>query len=376
MSGRGEVVVPGGRLEVAIDREAWPLDTLCAFGARRGSRRGFLVVSKVLGRHIPARPSTMRAAADDLAARLPPDLAGPVLVVGLAETAVCLGQSVHEAYIARTERGDVVYLHSTRQAADWPEFARFQEPHSHAPAHIVYEPADAAVAALALGARTLVLIDDEASTGTTFVNLAAALTPRLPKLKAIMTGVLTDWSGGDYVSRLPRPALAVSLLAGTLRWRPDEDRSPPDARASATAAGFGAAPAGVNFGRFGRCDPASEGDAMAAVVAPVAGRRILVLGSGEFTYPPFRVAEALERAGGDVLVQATTRSPVQVAGPIGCALTLRDDYGSGAPHFLYNQRRDPDRLTLVGHETPAGSLDPAFLAALGDAVPLCFGRSG
>lgn len=369
------VPLSAGELTLTLVRQDWLLESLCDFAVRRNAKRGFLVVSKVLGRHLPARPSAMRAAAGDLASRIDGDLPGPVLILGLAETAVCLGQSVHEAYLARTGRRDVAFLHSTRQLVDGAELlARFQEPHSHAPAHLIYRPIDPAVRDAVLGARSLVLVDDEASTGTTFVNLAAALGEALPRLAHVRTAVLADWSGGDYLQRLLRGSEAHSLLEGRLSWSPSDAPPPAGEPAPTVAAGFGRAPAGSNFGRFGRLDVASNGDVLANALPSAPGRRVLVLGSGEFTYPAFRVAEILERRGCDVVVQATTRSPVRIGGAVACALDLTDDYGSGAPHFLYNQRLEPGRDVYIGHETAPGSVDPALLAAL-NATPLAFGAA-
>ena len=71
---------------------------LFGFAQRRNPKRAFLFVSKVLGRHIPVSPAVMRAATDALAARIPADLPGPVVVIGMAETAIALGAGVHQAY--------------------------------------------------------------------------------------------------------------------------------------------------------------------------------------------------------------------------------------------------------------------------------------
>ena len=55
------IELPTGRLDIAIEEAVWPLDRLCAFAARENPRRGFLVVSRVLGRHLPTPPQVIRA---------------------------------------------------------------------------------------------------------------------------------------------------------------------------------------------------------------------------------------------------------------------------------------------------------------------------
>lgn len=366
------VQLPNGELEVVVRRADWPLESLCGFAARRNARRSHLIVSRVLGRHLPCRPSVMRAASDDLARKLPADLPGPVLMVGLAETAVCLGQCVHESYRTRTGRDDVVFLHSTRQVADAPLLARFQEAHSHAPAHLVYNGASPELRGAMRRARSLVLVDDEASTGATFANLARALGEKLPRLEVLATAVLTDWSGGDWRASLPWAGMCCSLLEGALRFSPKPasvddpaDEPPPP------VPGFGRAPFGRNFGRLGRFDKASECDLLADRIPWSGGTPLLVLGSGEFTYPPFRVAERLERGGAEVWMQSTTRSPIRPGGVIVSVRRLTDDYGSGAPHYLYNAEGWPGDV-LICHETPPGSLDPSLVEAFGARI-LSFG---
>src|SRR4029450_10696987 len=90
----------------------------------------------------------------------------------------------------------------------------------------------------------------------------------------------------------------------------------------------------------------------------------LVLGTGEFAYPPFLLAEELERRGLDVRYQSTTRSPIIEGGAIGTSLTFADNYGDGIPNFLYNARREDYDRIIVCHETPAATVDGGLLTAL------------
>lgn len=368
MSEKVAVELATGRIDIAVSRADWPLDTLCDFAARDNPRRAFLVVSKVLGRHIPIAPSIMRRTFRDLAARVPADLPGPVLVVGMAETAICLGQGVHEELL-KLGHTHALCLHSTRQQLDHPLLATFEEPHSHAARHLLYRPADPRFAA----ARSLVLVDDEVSSGTTLANAAVAIVEAVPMIARIVALSLTDWSDGGVAGRLPRPAVSESLLSGTLRWTAG-DRPPADERPSfaAAAQSLGTMDAHHNFGRLGRAGVANEGDRIAGTLALAPGSRLRVLGTCEFTYPPFRLAEALETAGHDVVVQSTTRSPALIGGAMASRIAFADNYGTGVANYLYNADAGDGRRTLICHETPPGSIDPALLAAL-DARAVYFG---
>src|SRR3546814_18579343 len=110
----------------------------------------------------------MNASFHSSAEQIPEDLPGPVLVIGMAETAVGFGAGVHRAFSAT--RPDTVYMVSTRHPTGNELFARFEEEHSHASAHLIHLPVDPDVREMMLNARSLVLVDDEASTGKTFIN--------------------------------------------------------------------------------------------------------------------------------------------------------------------------------------------------------------
>ncbi len=356
-----------GVLRVDVTRAEWPLDRVCAFAARDNPKRGFLVVSKLLGRHIGAKPSAMRASVRDVVAQMPRDLPGPVLVMGLAETAICLGQMVHEELRAQQGRDDALYLHSTRQDIAAPLLCKFEEPHSHAPAHLIYRP-DADLTTF----RSLVMVDDEISTGTTLANLCVALAAHLPALERIAVATLADWSDGGWLGRLPCPASVISLITGRLDWQQGETGFVPPPTPGTISRSTGTLDSTHNFGRTGRMDIADEGDAFAATLNLPPASRVRVIATGEFTYPPFRLAERLEAMGHDVVMHSTTRSPARIGGAIQSMLRFADNYASGVPNFLYNVDVADGRTTFICHETPPGSIDPVLVAAL-DARTIHFG---
>jgi hypothetical protein len=357
-NGVGGHIIPlsTGTLHLEVDRALWPIDSLCDFAVRRNPKRAFLIVSKVLGRHIPAAPWLMRRSVRDLAAQVPEGLPGPCLVVGLAETAVCLGQSLFEE-LARRPGFAGHFIHSTRQQIDHPLLCRFDEPHSHASAHLVYRPPGVDLGAV----RTLILVDDEVSTGTTLTNLAAALLEHLPRCDQVVAAALTDWSGGtDWLARMPRPAACVSLLSGSLRWEPGGAPPPADAAAFGRAApALGRMTQRRNYGRLGW-----DGSPLPLPPCDPPEHRLRIVATGEFTYPPFLLAERLEAAGHDVVMQSTSRSPALPGGAIRHALSFEDNYATGLPNFLYNADPTGPRASLICHETPPGSIDAALIAAL------------
>ncbi len=359
--------IRAGRLTVTVTRAEMPLDRLCAFATRRNPKRAFLFVSRVLGRHLPVPPATIRATWRALAQRLPGDLPGPVAFVGMAETAVALGCGVFAEWRRATGRDDALYLHSTRYRLDRPLLDGFREDHSHAADHLLYRPDTPEAAERLAAARSLVLVDDERTTGATFRNLAAALAPACPRLDRVAAAVLTDWSA-DPAQTGAWPD-AVSLLAGHVAFAPRPGHTAPAAPA---LDGDGAVKPFLtrNDGRLGILEPPVPDpawlDGPAAAVAP--GDRVLVLGTGEFVFPPILLAEALAARGAAVWCQATTRSPILPGDAIARTLRFADNYADGIENYLYNADTDAYDRVLICTETPPALVDPALVAALGAEI--------
>ena len=363
------VVLESGLLRLKVTRADLPLDALCGFASRRNRKRGFLFVSKVLGRHIPVRPGVMSQVHTALAQQIPAHLPGPILFVGLAETAVALGHGVRDQYNAHTGRTDSLFLHTTRYRLQQPVLVEFLEEHSHAPSHIVYQPASPENRHLLETAKSLVLVDDEASTGKTFINLTRALTPTMTALERVVTAVITDWRAphlrAAFRDSMPVNATSVALLEGEYQFDPGTFEGGEEAPSAIGTSAPSDALFTRNYGRLGvtTCPALPLPD-----LGKVEGKRVLVLGSSEFVYPPFLLAAALEQQGAIAFCQATTRSPVRVGGAISCALEFADNYADGITNYLYNARAEDYDHILLCTETPATLWDPLLLTALGAQV--------
>jgi hypothetical protein len=83
----------------------------------------------------------------------------------------------------------------------------------------------------------------------------------------------------------------------------------------------------------------------------------LVLGTGEFMHAAYVLGRALEKAGIQVRVQATTRSPIMRWGAVKQVLDVPDPYAEGVPNYLYNVEAGQYSRVLICHETlPNASL--------------------
>jgi hypothetical protein len=355
-----QISLPTGELEVTLTHGAEELDTLLGFAARANAKRGFLFLSKVLGKHWPVKPSVMQAVHVRMAKNVPA-CTGPVVFIAMAETAIGLGQGVFEAWLRAHPGRDALFIHTSRYRVGTTPIIEFEEAHSHAPRQFLHMPQDPAHRALLESAGTLVLVDDEASTGNTFLNLSNACRRINPRLSQVHLSTIINFMGpaatAQLTERFGLPVTLGALVSGAYRFQPGTAVATPLAAQLFDAqADRGASAA---FGRLGIDRPLAT--APAIDIAP--GARVLVLGTGEFMHAPALLAARLEQRGVDVVVQSTTRSPVLVWGAVSRALAFPDNYGEGVGNFLYNVTPGQYDHVFICHETApnAALLDLARL---------------
>lgn len=338
----------------------WRVTDLVRPGLRRNPRRAHLLVSTVLGKHVPTDPARVRAAADALADRvvavLGADLARTAVVLGFAETATGLGHAV------AARMGAACYLHSTRRhTAGVPVLGGFEEGHSHATAHLLQPTSPE----LVTGDAPLVLVDDEISTGSTAVDAIRAL-HRIAVHDHYVIASLVDMSE-------PRHRAAIDAAAAELGARIDHvalatgRTELPDGLTERVAAldvpalnpvadQAGEAtvvrvdwPADLpDGGRYGFLADDAEAFAAAVVAAADAvvpqldaNRPVIVIGHEELMYLPLCIAEHLSGLGFDVRYQTTTRSPAHVHDDPGYPLRRGFEFHAPEPdptasRYLYN----------------------------------------
>lgn len=345
------------------------LSGLLGLALRRNPKRAHLLVSNVLGKHVPQSPSVVHGQGVALGRRVR-DLLGTeeareAVVLGYAETATGLGHSVADGV------GVAPYLHSTRRPV--PGVARaggFEEAHSHATSHLLLpEHPD-----LLAGPGPLILVDDEFSTGNTVLNTIRDLHERYPRERYVVVALVDMRSQADlarferFAAEIGARVDLIAAASGTVRLPEgvlekgqalvaEHERKASDAPAAESAGravrvelGW---PRGLpDGGRHGftpgqriRLDGALP--AMAARLAealPGDARRVLVLGFEELMYAPLRLARELEQVvPADVRFSTTTRSPVLALDDPGYAIRSRivfpahdhPDDGPG-PRFAYN----------------------------------------
>ncbi|MEU7556344.1 phosphoribosyltransferase [Streptomyces sp. NPDC044571] len=359
------------------------LTDLLGLALRRNPKRVHLLVSQVLGKHVPQSPRTVYAAGYGLGERvreLLGDEAADAVVLGYAETATGLGHCVADGL------GTAPYLHSTRRPVPGVEPAGgFEEAHSHATSHLLL-PEDPKLLA---GDGPLVLVDDEFSTGNTVLNTIRDLHARHPRSRYVIVALVDMRAEADrdrlaafaaeVGARVDLLALARGtvhlpegvLAAGQALVESHEAQVAASAAAASTASAAAAAaprtpvervsldwPAGLPDGGRHGFTPAHRARLEAAL--PILARqltdaldtapgRVLVLGNEELMYAPLRLAQALEDSGAadEVRFSTTTRSPVLAVDDPGYAIRTR----------LVFPAHDTPPATAGGTPTAGGSDD-------------------
>ncbi len=355
-----------GTISLNIEVDNWKHGNLFEFAERHNPKRAFLFVSKVLGKHIPVSPAIMRQTYQILASKIAQKNTRSALFIGMAETAVGLASGVYEEAIKKRPQSHLIT--TTRHPLNYSPLGEFKEAHSHATDHLIYNTQQENQKPLS-EYKTLILIDDEATTGNTFNNLISSLSNNgiinLNNIEEIITVTLTDWSAHSL------PCLAntniqltkVSLMSGDWQWLPKHNAPTPIMpNVNVSKKGNATITARQDWGRQGMTHYKAK-DWLAQFTAKP-NETVLVLGTGEFLYPPFLAAEAMEKQGANVLFGSTTRSPIAKGLAIQSILTFHDNYGLGIPNYCYNvAHKKYDRIILC-LETDPTHLDPCFFNAL------------
>ncbi len=354
---RFEARLSGGSFRFAMSKQEVPLRELCDVALRHNSRRRFLFVSKVLGRHWPVRPAALSEVARRLAEKLALKLKeGPVIFIGMAETATTLGQAVFREWLALGGSG--LYIESTRRRTGGPLAFEFAEAHSHATAHAVHLPsAQEDPHGWFQTAVQAVIVDDEATTALT----AAALAEQFRLWRggdgslAVTLAVLLSWHSPSAAK--PHGLAGIESLAeGAFEFHTQAELSTPPV-VQHTLDMQVTARRGVRHGTI--CQEMLPGHWQATARH---GERVLVIGQGEYGFQPLLLAEWLEQQGASAWVQATTRSPILIGGAIQHVRRFPALSGEGHDEHLYNVPQDHgyDRVLLCLEDTQPAQDHPIW----------------
>lgn len=351
--------IQAGELNIQLTCGQERFDSLLAFASRENHKRGFLFVSRVLGKHIPVKPHVMREIYDSLADSLVRPHAtsgntpnskpnkGNTFVIGMAETATGLGAGIADSLARQNPGSAVYYQHTTRHhLADHPIWFEIKESHSHAVDHLIYQPNPDVMPGIK-SCEQLVLIDDEATTGKTLYQLAEKTLQKIPAIKKLKIVTLANWLSAErqaIFQALPVPVEFVHLIHGTFNFTPNASHQVQTPKTVDND--ICRLAARTDLGRTGLKMPYAitpEDLTLSSTPAPVAASTsktppTVIVGTGEHLYLPFLIAEELEQAGLDVHFQSTTRSPILMGDAI--ARKIRFTVKDQKENYIYNLPQD------------------------------------
>jgi len=393
--------ISNGQLDVIVknnsQNNSFDLTDIMEVGSRNNSKRGFLFVSKILGKHIPNNPKTINQYTQKLTNKIKNKIKNDnVLFVGFAETATGLSQLIFEQYVSfyKKHRNHYInntnnaskqeqcliksiksvklenllekkiqYIHTTRYLLDEPILINFQEEHSHAPNHILYDTINDKNKV-----QSVVLIDDELSTGKTCINFIKELieTNQFARLKTIYIVSITNWIDDKRIREIKKEIGSkyhvnlnfVDLIKGSFKFTPNEqykqnigeaeyNKSSLDINKQNNASKNNVIKSnfknrlGCNLSDIQHVEQyISNNINLLTDNISKEDKNILILGTGEFIYIPFKFAQFLENkfVHKNIFFQSTTRSPVIVNEneAIKSSVSFKDNYNDNIDNYVYN----------------------------------------
>ena len=348
-------------------------DVLTLAKRYNNTKRLDLLVDPLQGKHLPVEPESALEMFHTLGRGLAEKYPDTRLIIGFAETATAVGAGVSACF------ENCIYIHTTREEIPEVEsWAEFLEEHSHA--------AEQKLCAEHLGERidhtgTVILVDDEISTGKTLINIVSQMKAMFPALsgKRIVAASIINRISEENTAWL----LENGILSECLVKIPNTDFSEAVSGIEVTAA--------VRHDAVCRTEKGPLYDEISPEILLPDPRRgmsfrfyerrmsllanevvsllenenkvfgdCLVLGTEECMYPALAIGDRMKKQGfaESVQMHATTRSPIGISDregyPIRSGYSLDSFYEVGRQTFIYNLRKR-DLVLIVTDAKGTGS---------------------
>lgn len=322
------------------------------------TKRNYLVVDPLQGKHVPVEPSKALNLFKSLAEKLQGKYEGErLLLIGFAETATAIGA---QAAITLGTK----YIQTTREVIPDARYLFFSEAHSHATEQkLVKDDIDRVINDI----DRIVFIEDEVTTGNTIMNIIKIITKEYQKkikfaVASLLNGmteeslkiyqdekielhylVKTDHSGYGAVAEQYR---CDGLYICAIPENHTHESADIDVQSEKNMREhIISIPGWMNARRFvdakqyeAACRKLAE--TVIAETGVKQGERVLVIGTEEFMYPALLTGYEIEKMGCVVRCHSTTRSPIAVSTeeeyPLHCRYELRSLYDPDRKTFIYD----------------------------------------
>lgn len=315
----------------------------------KNSKRSYLLVNPLQAKHIPVKPSDaltmMRALGNKLKEKYP----SAKLVIGFAETATAIGAAIADNY-----GEDCKYVHTTRESYISEEKVEFKEEHSHA---VEQQLLTANLKQYIEETDTVILVDDELSTGKTLLNIIEVLKNRFSSLetKNIVVASLLNRLSDENLQRLYDANIDCEYLLKLPEEDYDSQVKEVNVDAPEDMCSYGDVASDYNiieteneFYNPRKAISIKEYiyscqlviDEITAQISLSTTDNVLVLGTEEFMYPALLLGQTLESIVSTVKCHSTTRSPIGInegnSYPIYCGYKLQSFYDDLRDTYIYD----------------------------------------
>ena len=348
------------------------------------TRRKYLVVNRLQGKHIPVSPKEalqmFRSLAELIKEAYPSER---LLMVGFAETATAIGAAV-------AIECQAAYMQTTREVIDGADYLYFSESHSHATEQkLVKTDLDKIIGKT----DRIVFIEDEVTTGNTILNIVRLIQKTYAQPVSFAVASILNGMNEEALENYKNLKIPVHYLVKTAHdtyteiaeqyqadgtchicTKPQEKEveqqkevqqqiEMQQTKEAQQPIEVQEISGWINARRLHTADTYKQACEQLwqeiqqkygytkYTKETETGRRILVLGTEEFMYPALYVGAKLEEAGYTVRMHATTRSPIAVSKeekyPLHTRYELASLYDKNRTTFVYDLTEYEEVLVLT-----------------------------
>lgn len=348
------------------------------------TRRKYLVVNRLQGKHIPVSPKEVlqmfRSLAELIKEAYPSER---LLMVGFAETATAIGAAV-------AIECQAAYMQTTREVIDGVDYLYFSESHSHATEQkLVKTDLDKIIGKT----DRIVFIEDEVTTGNTILNIVRLIQKTYAQPVSFAVASILNGMNEEALENYKNLKIPVHYLVKTAHdtyteiaeqyqadgtchicTKPQEKEveqqkevqqqiEMQQTKEAQQPIEVQEISGWINARRLHTADTYKQACEQLwqeiqqkygytkYTKETETGRRILVLGTEEFMYPALYVGAKLEEAGYTVRMHATTRSPIAVSKeekyPLHTRYELASLYDKNRITFVYDLTEYEEVLVLT-----------------------------
>lgn len=396
-------------IQLAVENQKFNEKKMTVEHRSNNSKRDFLFVNKVQGKHIPTKPSDFIEVIDELAyvintksfiEKKKANNKFSVLVVGFAETATSIAENLAKRLVGHGEM--VITTREPEMDKLATKLLTFEEEHSHATTQNIYfsiKEDTREVKDVLKNYSYVLFVDDEISTGNTIINFMNEFR-KVDGCEHLEFGVasICNWQndsdkekfkqigierfyliGGELKDKNMKMDTSSVYTIGALQLRYNKENT----------VNVHKVHTGNNvFCNLRTLHYPSE-SAYAAEVAALdiisdeigikadgAKKKIRVLGTEEFMYSPMEIAMQLEAWGHDVKCHASTRSKIDIMSKVNlndlmdesrnvyelitepsneridCCYKFPSIYEEGRDNYIYNINDCVDYVIVVTDRMP------------------------